>query len=77
MGTDFEADEFNTGQKVKNEAGKAHNLPFFPKEDELSEEELEKMVEECYKDGSKFFTYAEDDYDTKRSVKKKLAYPFY
>ena len=60
-----------------NEAGKAHNLPFFPNEKELSEEDLEKMVEECYKDGSKFVTYAEDDYETKRSVKKKLAYPFY
>ena len=77
MGTHLEADEFNTGQKVKNEAGKAHNLPFFPKEEELSEEELEKMLEECYKDGSKFLTYAEDDYETKSSVKKKLAYPFY
>ena len=70
-------DEFNTGLKVKNEAGKAHNLPFFPNEKELSEEYLEKMVEECYKDGSKFVTYAEDDYETKRSVKQKLAYPFY
>ena len=77
MGTNFEADEFNTGQKVKNKAGKTHNLPFFPNEKEMSEEDLENMVEECYKDGSKFVTYAEDDYETKRSVKKKLAYPFY
>ena len=69
LGIDFEADEFNTGQKVKNEAGKAHNLPFFPNEKELSEEDLENMVEECYKDGSKFVTYAEDDYETKRLVK--------
>ena len=40
-------------------------------------EELEKMVEACYKDGFKFVTYAEDDYEMKRSAKKKLAYPFY
>ena len=69
--------EFNTGVKVKNEPGKAHNLPFFPNEKEMSEEDLENMVEECYKDGSKFVTYDEDDYEMKKLVKKKLAYPFY
>ncbi|RVW12274.1 Protein RNA-directed DNA methylation 3 [Vitis vinifera] len=72
---DFLEDGFNTGLKVKNEPGKAHNLPFFPKEEELSEEELEKMLEERYKDGSKFVTYAEDDYETKRSVQRNSLIP--
>ncbi|KAJ9684691.1 hypothetical protein PVL29_016920 [Vitis rotundifolia] len=74
-GDDFLEDEFNTGLIVKNEPGKAHNLPFFPKEEELSEEELEKMLEERYKDGSKFVTYAEDDYETKRSVQRNSLIP--
>ena len=75
LGADFLEDGFNTGLKVKNEPGKAHNLPFFPKEEELSEEELEKMLEERYKDGSKFVTYAEDDYETKRSVQRNSLIP--
>ncbi|KAF5947401.1 hypothetical protein HYC85_013358 [Camellia sinensis] len=57
---DFLDDEFKTEDKVKNEPGKAHHLPFFLKEENLSEEELQKILEERYKPGSSFVTYAED-----------------
>ncbi|KAK9282782.1 hypothetical protein L1049_011003 [Liquidambar formosana] len=67
--------DFDDGIKVKKEPGKAHNLPFLPKEEEMSEEELEKMLEERYKNGSGFVTYAEDDYETKGSVQRNILMP--
>ncbi|CAL5343301.1 unnamed protein product [Camellia sinensis] len=60
FGDDFLDDEFKTEDKVKNEPGKAHHLPFFLKEENLSEEELQKILDERYKPGSSFVTYAED-----------------
>lgn len=75
METDLFDDEIDTELKVENEPGKVHNFPFFPKEEELSEEELDKMLEERYKDGSKFVTYADDDYETKRSVQRNAIAP--
>ena len=70
LGTDLFDDEIDIGLKVQNEPEKVHNLPFFLKEEELSEDELEKMLKERYKDGSKLVSYAEDDYETKRSVQR-------
>ena len=49
---DFFEDEFWTEFKVKNESGKAPQVPFFPKEEELSEEEQEKILQEPYMPGS-------------------------
>ncbi|KAF5208199.1 Transcription elongation factor spt5, partial [Thalictrum thalictroides] len=64
---DFEQDfmeEDNTGQKGKSALGKTHTLTFWPKEEELSDEELEMLVKERYKPGSKYVTHAYDQNKT-------------
>ncbi|KAK9273538.1 hypothetical protein L1049_018348 [Liquidambar formosana] len=67
--SNFMEDEIDTGIKVKKEPGKAHNLPF------LLEKEVEKMLQERYKNVSGFVTYAEDDYETKGSVQRNILMP--
>ncbi|XP_042506641.1 protein RNA-directed DNA methylation 3 isoform X2 [Macadamia integrifolia] len=54
--------------KHKNEAGKSHHLPFIPKEEELSDEELAELLEERYRPGSKHVVYAKGDYEAKSSL---------
>lgn len=72
--TDWE--EFEEEMKDKNEPSKAQSLPSFPKEEEVSEEELDRILEERYKSGSKFVTYADDNnYETKRSVDRNAFVP--
>lgn len=61
-------EEFETEPIVKSEPGKAHNLPFIPKEEDVDGEEFEKMMEERYRPGSTYVTYAEDNYENKRSI---------
>ncbi|KAJ4720705.1 Transcription elongation factor Spt5 [Melia azedarach] len=65
---DFMEEEFDAQPKVNIELADAQNLPFLPKEEEMNEEEFDKMMEERYKDGSRFIRYAEDDYENKRFV---------
>ncbi|KAL2548895.1 protein RNA-directed DNA methylation 3 [Forsythia ovata] len=72
---DFDEDEFATEGEVKNEPGKAPQYPCFPKEEEMSEEELERMLEERYKTGSTLVTYAEDGYEHKRSIDREIYVP--
>lgn len=61
----FEADMED--QPEVEESGKADNgeksKPSFvdPKEEEINEEEFDRMMEERYKPGSGFFRYADDD----------------
>lgn len=64
--TDLE-DEFPFDLNDNNQSGKVPIPPFIPKEEEMSEEELERMLGERYKPGSGFVTYAEDD-EHKNSV---------
>lgn len=61
--------------KVKSEPGRFDQVPFWPKEEELSGDELEKMLEERYRRGSGYVRYAEDDYESKRSVDKSEFMP--
>ncbi|PIA34337.1 hypothetical protein AQUCO_03800139v1 [Aquilegia coerulea] len=64
---DFEKDfmeEVTTGQNEKSAFGKTHNVPFLPKEEELSADELEMLVKERYKPGSKYVTHAYDQNKT-------------
>ncbi|VVA12171.1 PREDICTED: RNA-directed DNA [Prunus dulcis] len=72
---DFMEEEFETEPIVKNEPGKAHNLPFIPKEEDMDGEEFEKMMEERYRSGSSYITYAEDNYENKRSVDGSVLLP--
>ena len=46
--------------QVASEAGKSFNFPFIPKEEEMDEEEFDKMMEEKYKNRAPFVSYAED-----------------
>ncbi|KAL5735057.1 hypothetical protein ACOSP7_032918 [Xanthoceras sorbifolium] len=72
---DLMEEDLDTHLKVKNELGKAHNLPFIPKEEEVDEEEFDKMMEERFKQGSRFINYAEDDYENKRLVERDYRMP--
>lgn len=65
---------FNAEPKVNNEPGKSFILPVFPKEEDL-DEEFDKMMEERYKAGSAFVTYAEDDFEAKRSIERNYLMP--
>ncbi|KAJ7975010.1 Transcription elongation factor Spt5 [Quillaja saponaria] len=62
---DFMEEDFNTGAKVNNEPAKAQSLPFILKEEEMDEEDFDKMMEERYKDGARILTYAGDDFEKK------------
>lgn len=75
VGADFLQDEVDTQVKVKSEPGKAGHLPFLPKEEEMTEEEIDKMLEERYKRGSNFVTYAEDRFESKRSTDRNAMAP--
>ncbi|KAI3458924.1 hypothetical protein Pfo_015587 [Paulownia fortunei] len=68
-------DEFSSELKVNNEPGKVPPLPFLPKEEEMSEEELERMLEERYKPGAGFVTYMEDGYEHKKSIDRDIYVP--
>ncbi|OMO65686.1 hypothetical protein CCACVL1_21438 [Corchorus capsularis] len=59
---------------VNKQTGKTYNLPFVLKE-EVIEEEFDKMMEERYKDGAGFVTYAEDSYEDKESIDKNSDVP--
>ncbi|KAL0310460.1 UNVERIFIED_CONTAM: protein RNA-directed DNA methylation 3 [Sesamum calycinum] len=72
---DFLDDEFGSEHGVSNEPGKVPDLPFIPKEEEMSEEELERMFEERYKPGAGFVTYAEDGDEHKKSVDRGIYVP--
>ncbi|XP_026414396.1 protein RNA-directed DNA methylation 3-like isoform X1 [Papaver somniferum] len=49
------------GGKGKGVFGKAPQFPVIPKEEELSDDEIEKLIRGRYKPGSKHVRYAEDD----------------
>ncbi|KZV24250.1 hypothetical protein F511_01732 [Dorcoceras hygrometricum] len=44
----------------KNDPGKASSFPFIPKEEEMGEEEFERLMEGRFKQGAGFVTHAED-----------------
>ncbi|XVF83034.1 hypothetical protein PTKIN_Ptkin16aG0100000 [Pterospermum kingtungense] len=70
-GDDSEMDDFFLEEEpdlnVNNEPGKAHDLPFVPKE-EVDEEEFDKLMEERYRNAAAFVTHAEDSYEAKGSI---------
>ena len=67
-GVDFMEEEVDTGPKGNSVPGNSYNIPIIPKEEEMDEEEFDKMMEERYKNSSAFFKYAENDYENKRSM---------
>ncbi|KAK9061290.1 hypothetical protein SSX86_018470 [Deinandra increscens subsp. villosa] len=52
-------DDFGPEPDVKTEP-KTPSTPFFPKEEEMDEEEMDKLMEARYKPGANFVKYAED-----------------
>ncbi|XP_073016419.1 uncharacterized protein [Primulina eburnea] len=63
---DFFEDEFAPKSDNKNEPENVQPVSFIPKEEVMSEEEFERMMEDRYKPGAGFVTHAEDTYDRKR-----------
>ncbi|GMH13299.1 hypothetical protein Nepgr_015140 [Nepenthes gracilis] len=77
--SDFDYDfsyDYGTESKGKSEAGKSQQLPFLPKEEELSGDELERILEERYRNGSQYVRYADDDYEMKRSEDGSFVLPY-
>uniref|UniRef100_A0A7N0T699 KOW domain-containing protein n=1 Tax=Kalanchoe fedtschenkoi TaxID=63787 RepID=A0A7N0T699_KALFE len=60
FGNDFFDDLFGSDPEAKEEPVKAQFLPFLPKEEEMSEDELDKMLAERYNSGSGAVRSAED-----------------
>lgn len=60
---------------VKTEP-KTPNIPFFPKEEEMDEEEMDKIMEERYKPGSNYVKYAEDRTQSTRFEERNTSMPF-
>lgn len=75
LNVDFMEAELGTGANDNTEPGKSSSVPFIPKEEEMDEEEFDKMMEERYKSGSAFVSYAEDDYENKRSIDRSSCMP--
>ncbi|XP_019198596.1 PREDICTED: protein RNA-directed DNA methylation 3 isoform X7 [Ipomoea nil] len=73
--TDFIDDEFGTDDGVQKQHEKAPVFPLVPKEEEMDEEELEKMLRERYKAGSSFVKFAEDGYEKKGSIQEDISVP--
>ncbi|XP_074276661.1 protein RNA-directed DNA methylation 3 isoform X2 [Silene latifolia] len=67
--------EFNDDSKARSGPEKFDQAPFFPKEEELSGDELEKVLKERYGSGSGFVRYAEADYESKGSVDRSFLIP--
>ncbi|KAH9617774.1 hypothetical protein KSS87_011811 [Heliosperma pusillum] len=67
--------DFNDHPKAKSAPEKFDQVPFFPKEEELSGDELEKVLKERYGSGSGFVRYAEADYESKGSVDRSFLIP--
>ena len=61
--TDFIDDELET--EGANKIGRLHHLPFLLKEEELSDDELEKLLKERYGRGSNNVVYADENQDSK------------
>lgn len=73
---DFIDDEFGIDDGGQKQHEKAPVFPLVvPKEEEMDEEELEKMLRERYKAGSSFVTFAEDGYEKKGSIQEDISVP--
>lgn len=68
-------EDFDIELKVKKEPAKAQNLLFVPKEEEMDEEEFDKMMEERYKNNPRFGGFADDSFEAKRSMERNLLVP--
>ncbi|GAB2286890.1 hypothetical protein Dimus_021278 [Dionaea muscipula] len=67
--------EYEAEPKEMNEMGTSQPLPFQPKVEELSGEELEKFLEERYRSGSGYVRYAEDAFESKGAGEGILVLP--
>lgn len=65
----------DSGPKVNSVPGNSYSIPVIPKEEEMDEEEFDKMMEERYKNSSAFFTYAENNHENKTSIDRNLVMP--
>ncbi|KAG7998445.1 hypothetical protein I3843_01G259300 [Carya illinoinensis] len=70
----FMEEEFFSEPNIKRETENAQDIPLVPKE-EINEDDFDKIMEERYKTGSDFSTFAGDDYDNKRSIERNSLIP--
>lgn len=75
LGLDIMFEDQDAQLNSKDDQGKDDNLPFIPKEEEFDVEEFEKLVEDRYKQGSRYVRYADDDSETKRMIEKDFSMP--
>lgn len=66
---DFMEEAFEEVAAFQNAQAKAQNM-FLPKEEELNEEEFDRMMEEQYNRGPGFGAFAEENYENKNSTGK-------
>ncbi|XP_050938487.1 protein RNA-directed DNA methylation 3 isoform X2 [Cucumis melo] len=52
----------------KNDDAKAQDIPFFPKEEEMNEEEFDRMMEEVYNRAPGLGAFADENYENKNST---------
>ncbi|CAH9055381.1 unnamed protein product, partial [Cuscuta epithymum] len=72
---DFIQEDLGVDEGVQNEHVKRPVFPLVPKEEEMDEEELEKMLRERYKPSSSFVRYAEDGYERKGFIDEDISVP--
>lgn len=68
-------EEFDTEPAFKNDAAKDQNIPFFPKEEEMNEEEFDRIMEEHYNQGPGLGAFAEENYENKNSTGRNPLQP--
>lgn len=61
-------EDLETLPAFKNDDAKAQNIPFFPKEEEMNEEEFDRMMEEVYNRAPGLGAFAEENYENKNST---------
>ncbi|CAN1238473.1 Protein RNA-directed DNA methylation 3 [Linum grandiflorum] len=70
--SDFDDEDFGVELKVKKDPTKSQHIPFIPKEEQMDEDEFDKMMEERYKDGAGFVRYAEDPFEAKLAERESV-----
>uniref|UniRef100_A0A0A0LN22 KOW domain-containing protein n=1 Tax=Cucumis sativus TaxID=3659 RepID=A0A0A0LN22_CUCSA len=61
-------DNLGTLPTFKNDDAKAQDIPFFPKEEEMNEEEFDRIMEEVYNRAPGLGAFAEENYENKNST---------
>ncbi|XP_038884298.1 protein RNA-directed DNA methylation 3 isoform X2 [Benincasa hispida] len=61
-------EDLETLPTFKDDDAKAQDIPFFPKEEEMNEEEFDRMMEEVYNRAPGLGAFADENYENKNST---------